>query len=58
MDQCSIRHAIPPAITINPTNQPAHDLGLELEVPLHEVLTSQRLTTTLTDNSIKVVDSH
>lgn len=34
MDQCSKWHAIPPAITINLTNQPAHDLGLELEVLL------------------------
>lgn len=58
MDQCSKRHAIPPAITINPTNRPAHDLGVELEVLRLSVLTSQRLTTTLTERSIKVVDSH
>jgi hypothetical protein len=31
MDQCS-QHVIPPAITANLTNQPAHDLTLELNV--------------------------
>jgi len=57
MDQCSNRHAIPPAITINPSNQPAHDLVLGLEAQQQTVLTSQRLGTIIT-NQTTTVESH
>ena len=35
MDQCS-KHVIPPAITANLTNRPAHDLTLELNAQQNE----------------------
>lgn len=46
MVQCS-RHVIPPAITANLTNQPAHDLGVGLNAQRQRVLTDQRLGTIL-----------
>ena len=46
MVQCS-RHVIPPAITANLTDRPAHDLDLELNAQRCEVLTGQRLGTIL-----------
>jgi hypothetical protein len=57
MDQCSNRHAIPPAVTINPSNQPAHDLVLGLKTPQQTVLTSQRLRTIII-NQTTTVESH
>ena len=42
MVQCS-GHVIPPAITVDPTHQLAHDLALELDAQCFTVLTSQRL---------------
>lgn len=58
MDQCSNLARHPTSHHDQPTNRLAHDLVLELEVQRHSVLTSQRLTTTLTEHSTKVVDSH
>jgi hypothetical protein len=46
MVQCS-KHVIPPAITANLTDRPAHDLGLGLNAQRHRVLTGQRLGTIL-----------
>ena len=46
MVQCS-KHVIPPAITANLTNRPAHDLDLELNAQRRKVLTGQRLGTIL-----------
>ena len=46
MVQCS-RHVIPPAIKVDLTDQPAHDLALELEVLRQTVLTGWRLGTIL-----------
>jgi hypothetical protein len=46
MVQCS-KHVIPPAITANLTNRPAHDLDLGLNTQLFTVLTGQRLGTIL-----------
>ena len=46
MVQCS-KHVIPPAITANLTNRPAHDLDLGLNTPPKTVLTDQRLGTIL-----------
>jgi len=57
MDQCSNRHVIPPAITINPTNQPAHDLAVELDVLPRVVLTGQRLGTIIA-NQTTTVEPH
>jgi hypothetical protein len=56
MVQCS-RHAIPPAIDGLLTDQPAHDLGLGLNVQARRVLTGQRLGTILTPKS-EMVDPH
>jgi len=56
MVQCS-KHAIPPAIEGLLTDQPAHDLGLELNVQGRTVLTDQRLGTILTPKS-GTVDPH
>ena len=57
MVQCS-KHVIPPAITANLTNRPAHDLGLELTALQDKVLTGQRLGTILTDHSVPMIDTH
>ena len=46
MVQCS-KHVIPPAITANLTNQPAHDLVVGLNAQLRRVLTDRRLGTIL-----------
>ena len=46
MVQCS-RHVIPPAITANLTNRPAHDLDLGLNTQRISVLTDRRLGTIL-----------
>ncbi|WP_188584456.1 hypothetical protein [Egicoccus halophilus] len=46
MVQCS-KHVIPPAIKVDLTDQPAHDLAVELEVLRHTVLTDRRLSTIL-----------
>jgi hypothetical protein len=54
MDQCSNRQAIPPAITISLTNQPAHDLGPGLQVLRHTVLTSQQLRTIIANQATTV----
>jgi hypothetical protein len=42
MVQCS-KHVIPPAITANLTNQPAHDLVIGFNTQRRTVLTGQRL---------------
>jgi hypothetical protein len=52
MVQCS-QHVIPPAITADLTDRPAHDLDLELNALRREVLTGQRLGTILTDHSAR-----
>ncbi len=57
MDQCSYRHVIPPAITVNPSNQPAHDLELGLKALQGEVLTGQRPGTIIT-NQATTVETH
>jgi hypothetical protein len=58
MVQCS-RHVIPPAVTADLTNQPAHDLALGLKrVQQSTVLTDQRLGTILPLNGNKMVDPH
>jgi hypothetical protein len=48
MVQCS-KHVIPPAITANLTNQPAHDLVIGLNTQRRKVLTGWRLGTSLLD---------
>jgi hypothetical protein len=54
MDQCSTaRH--PTSATGIPTNWPGHDLTLGIEFQAEEVLTDQRLETSL---SPQLVDSH
>jgi hypothetical protein len=57
MVQCS-QHVIPPAITANLTDRPAHDLVVELNSLRREVLTGQRLGTILHDSSRSTVDPH
>jgi hypothetical protein len=57
MVQCS-RHVIPPAITANLTDRPAHDLDLELNAQRDKVLTGRRLGTILADHSVQKVDPH
>jgi hypothetical protein len=57
MVQCS-QHVIPPAITANLTDRPAHDLDVELNALRTAVLTGRRLGTILTDHSNQAVDSH
>lgn len=57
MVQCS-QHVIPPAITVDLTDRPAHDLGVELHAQRTEVLTGQRLGTILTDHSVRTVNPH
>jgi len=57
MVQCS-RHVIPPAITADLTDQPAHDLGVELNAQPNEVLTGQRLETILHPVQSRTIDSH
>jgi hypothetical protein len=56
MVQCS-KHVIPPAITIDLTNRPAHDLDLGLHVQRRAVLTGRRLGTSLTPKA-EPVESH
>ena len=56
MVQCS-KHSIPPAIKGLPTNQPAHDLEIELNAQGQRVLTGQRLGTILTPTS-EMVEPH
>lgn len=56
MVQCS-KHVIPPAITIDLTHRPAHDLDLGLNVQPHTVLTGQRLATIL-DPKVRKVEPH
>jgi hypothetical protein len=48
MVQCS-QHVIPPAITIDLTDRPAHDLVIGLNARARGVLTGRRLGTILTD---------
>ena len=55
MVQCS-KHVIPPAITADLTDRPAHDLAVELQVLRRTVLTGQRLGTILHDRSRIMVD--
>jgi hypothetical protein len=50
MVQCS-RHVIPPAVKVDLTDQPAHDLGVGLEALRAIVLTAWRLGTILTRKS-------
>jgi hypothetical protein len=57
MDQCS-QHVIPPAITADLTDWPAHDLDLELNAQRREVLTGQRLGTILHGVKSEMVDPH
>ena len=57
MVQCS-QHVIPPAITANLTDQPAHDLDLELNAQRRKVLTGQRLGTILHRHRNRMVDTH
>ena len=57
MVQCS-RHVIPPAVTANLTDRPAHDLGVELNAQRHPVLTDLRLRTILPLNGNEMVDPH
>lgn len=57
MVQCS-RHAIPPAIEVDLTDRPAHDLGVELETLRTVVLTDKRLGTSLTPSGHQLVDPH
>jgi len=57
MVQCS-RHVIPPAITANLTDRPAHDLDLRLNAQLGKVLTGRRLGTILHAPSEPMVDPH
>ena len=57
MVQCS-RHVIPPAITVDLTNQPAHDLDLELNAQLGIVLTGQWLGTILPAPANRMIDPH
>lgn len=57
MVQCS-QHVIPPAITANLTDRPAHDLAVELDALQTQVLTGQRLGTILTDHSARMINTH
>jgi hypothetical protein len=57
MVQCS-QHVIPPAITANLTDRPAHDLDVELTTLRGAVLTGQRLGTILTDHTNRMVEPH
>jgi hypothetical protein len=57
MVQCS-KHVIPPAITANLTNRPAHDLDLELNAQARTVLTGQRLGTILPAATDQMIDPH
>lgn len=57
MVQCS-QHVIPPAITADLTDRPAHDLDVELNAQRQGVLTGQRLGTILTDRSDRMIDTH
>jgi hypothetical protein len=57
MVQCS-QHVIPPAITANLTDRPAHDLAVELKAQRRKVLTGRRLGTILHDRSNQTVDPH
>ena len=57
MVQCS-KHVIPPAITANLTDRPAHDLDLGLNAQLGKVLTGRRLGTILPATSEPMVDPH
>jgi hypothetical protein len=57
MVQCS-KHVIPPAITANLTDRPAHDLGVKLNAQRRKVLTDRRLGTILTDHSARMLDPH
>jgi hypothetical protein len=57
MVQCS-KHVIPPAITANLTDRPAHDLGRELNAQRHEVLTGQRLGTIVHHRRYSIADPH
>jgi len=57
MDQCS-RHDTPSALWAALTDRPGHDLTLGINSQVAEVLTGQRLRTSLTDSSSEVVDTH
>ena len=57
MVQCS-KHAIPPAIEVDLTDQQAHDLAVELNAQRPRVLTCRRLGTSLTRSTGEVVDPH
>jgi hypothetical protein len=56
MDQCSW-HDIPLAFSVILTNQPGHDLNLELDTRLTTVLTGWRLGDNLT-SKVEIVQSH
>jgi hypothetical protein len=57
MDQCS-QHVIPPAITVNLTDQQAHALNPDLNDQAFSVLTRQRLGTILTRPKSRMIDRH
>jgi hypothetical protein len=57
MVQCS-RHVIPPAITVDLTDRPAHDPVLRLRALRSAVLTGRRLGTILTRHATEMVDPH
>jgi hypothetical protein len=57
MVQCS-KHVIPPAVQVDLTNRPAHDLVLELQAQRATVLTNRRLRTILNHQTIEMVDTH
>jgi hypothetical protein len=57
MVQCS-QHVIPPAITANLTDRPAHDPELELDVQPHKVLTGRRLGNHPDRSSDRMIDHH
>ena len=57
MVQCSW-HVIPPAITANLTNQPAHDLDVGLNAQPRRVLTDRRLGTILLAHANRTIETH
>ncbi len=57
MVQCS-QHVIPPAITADLTDQPAHGLDLGFNTQLGTVLTGQRLGTIMTRPTATTIRPH
>jgi hypothetical protein len=57
MVQCS-KHVIPPAITANLANRPAHDLELGLNTQRVPVLTNRRLRTSLLAHASPLINTH